>query len=110
MTIQVRAEQAVRSVCPIYGISFGNLTDKATWRIDFKEYATTEQRDAAQAAIDAFDPNAPEAPPATTDEVDAINRRLRARELEELAAEIAKLPADQQEVFRRIQRLLPETP
>lgn len=46
---------AVAAVCPIHGVSVGRSNDKATWRIDFKDEATAEQRAAAQAVIDAFD-------------------------------------------------------
>lgn len=55
MNIQGKAQAAVDAVCPNFGISFGRLDDKTTWRIDFKPEATAEERAAAQAAIDAFD-------------------------------------------------------
>lgn len=48
-------DAAIKAVAPIHGISVGRKDDKATWRIDFKEEATAEQRAAAQAVIDAFD-------------------------------------------------------
>jgi hypothetical protein len=51
-------DQQVRAVCPIFGISCGSLTDKATWRIDFADAATAPQRTAAQAVLDGFDMNA----------------------------------------------------
>jgi hypothetical protein len=56
MTLQVAVDQAVRAVCPIHGVSFGSLTDKTKWRIDFKDEATTEQRAAASAVVAGFDP------------------------------------------------------
>jgi hypothetical protein len=36
---------------PIAGVSVGNPSDKATWRIDFKPEATAGQRSAAQSVI-----------------------------------------------------------
>ena len=45
---------AVASVCPIYGVSIGRADDKTTWRIDFKDEATSEQRAAAAATVAAF--------------------------------------------------------
>lgn len=42
----------------ISGVSVSNEADKRTWRIDFADAATPDQRTAAQAALDAFDPNA----------------------------------------------------
>ena len=50
---------AIRSVCPIDGVSVGTWDDKQTWRIDFKPEATTEERAAAQGVVDAFDPTVP---------------------------------------------------
>lgn len=40
------------------GVSIGNASDKSTWRIDFFESATPEQRASAQAIILALDYNA----------------------------------------------------
>lgn len=50
---------AVAAVCPIDGVSICNIADKSTWRIDFKEAASANQRAAASAALLEFDPNAP---------------------------------------------------
>jgi hypothetical protein len=55
--IAAKLDAALRSVCPIDGVSIGRKDDKATWRIDFKDEATSEQRTAAQAVLDAFDPD-----------------------------------------------------
>lgn len=48
-------DAAIRAVCPIDGVSFGKPDDKQTWRIDFKDIATPEQRVAAQSVVDGFD-------------------------------------------------------
>jgi hypothetical protein len=45
----------IAAVAPILGVSIGNENDKQTWHIDFQPQATTQQRAAAQAVIDAFD-------------------------------------------------------
>lgn len=56
MSIAQKVERAIRAVCPnITGVSLGVIGDKATWRVDFTAEATQEQREGAQAAIDAFD-------------------------------------------------------
>ena len=57
-----KLDAAIRAVCPIHGVSIGKKDDKSTWRIDFKDEATTEQGASAQAVIDAFDPVAAEQP------------------------------------------------
>lgn len=59
MSIADKVEAAIKAVCPINGVSIGRVNDKSTWRIDFKDEATQEQRQAAQAALDAFNPEAP---------------------------------------------------
>lgn len=53
--------EEVAKVAPIHGVSLGVLDDKATWRIDFNDEATQEQRAAGQNAMDAFDADAWEA-------------------------------------------------
>lgn len=50
----VELNQALKAVCPIDGVSVGQVADKSTWRIDFKPEATTEQRAAAQGVVDVF--------------------------------------------------------
>jgi len=54
MKIASKLNDAIRAVCPIQGVSIGNKDDKQTWRIDFKDEATTEQRAAAADVVDAF--------------------------------------------------------
>lgn len=56
MNITFKIDVAISAVAPIHGVSIGNVDDKKTWRIDFKDEATPEQRAAAQAVIEAFDP------------------------------------------------------
>jgi hypothetical protein len=53
-TLQERVTNAVSAVCPNDGISFGNLTDKHSWSIQFCPEATPEQLAAAQSVIDEF--------------------------------------------------------
>lgn len=61
--IAQKLNAAIAAVCPIHGVSIGvssgRVADKATWRIDFKDEATTQQKAAAQAALEAFDPADP---------------------------------------------------
>jgi hypothetical protein len=54
MTLETQFDQAVKAVCPISGVSFGNLADKATWVIQFKPEATAQQIADAEAVKDAF--------------------------------------------------------
>lgn len=42
---------------PIDGVSINDLDDKSTWRIDFKEEATSDQIVAANSILQSFDPN-----------------------------------------------------
>jgi hypothetical protein len=54
MYLQIAVDQAVKAVCPVYGISFGDPANNTTWRIDFMDEATDEQRAAAQQVVDNF--------------------------------------------------------
>lgn len=47
-------DAAVKAVCPIYGVSLGRLEDKSTWRIDFMEGATDEQKSKAAEVLASF--------------------------------------------------------
>lgn len=49
-----KLDKAIKTVCPIDGVSIGRKDDKSTWRIDFRPEATQTQRDAAQAILSAF--------------------------------------------------------
>lgn len=44
----------LRRVAPITGVAIGDTVDKSTWRVDFADGATPEQRDAAAAVITSF--------------------------------------------------------
>ncbi len=50
-----RIHGTVAALAPVVGVSVGTLGDSSTVRIEFAPAATTEQRAAAQAALDAFD-------------------------------------------------------
>ncbi len=54
MTLQIALDKAIKKVCPIYGISFKDVNDKTTWRIDFMPEASEEQRAAAQKVLQDF--------------------------------------------------------
>ena len=56
--IAAKLDAALKAVCPIHGVSIGRVNDKQTWRIDFRDEATAQQRAAAQDVLDAFDPEA----------------------------------------------------
>lgn len=45
------------------GVSFPDINDRRTWHIRFNDTATEQEREAAQAALDAFDPVAEAAKP-----------------------------------------------
>ena len=47
--------KAVAQVAPIVGISVGDPNDRDTWRIDFAEGVTDEEKAAAQAMLASFD-------------------------------------------------------
>lgn len=44
----------ISKVCPIVGVSIGDENDKATWRIDFKNEATKEQKQKAMTILNSF--------------------------------------------------------
>ena len=48
-------DSKISAVCPIFGVAIGRKDDKTTWRIDFKEEATSQQRAAAQQVLNDFD-------------------------------------------------------
>lgn len=49
----LRMHSAIEKVCPIHGVAYSN---DGTWRIDFVDEATAEQRSAAITVRDSFDP------------------------------------------------------
>lgn len=66
MSIASKLDAAIKAVCPIHGVSIGRADDKQTWRIDFADEATAEQREAAHGVLAAFDPNAADLPAAVS--------------------------------------------
>lgn len=60
--IALALTEAIQKICPIDGVSLGDIADKQTWNIAFRPDATNEQKAAAQAVVDSFDPNAPVVP------------------------------------------------
>ena len=46
---------ALALVAPIVGVSVGNSGDRSSWRIDFADGATDDQKSAAQGVIASFD-------------------------------------------------------
>ncbi len=52
-----RLHELIASLAPIDSVSIGRWNDKETWRIDFKEEATDEQKQLAQTTLENFDPN-----------------------------------------------------
>lgn len=104
MNIESSVDKAIKAVCPIQGVSFGTLTNKATWSIQFNDEATAQQRLDAQAVLDAFDAAAAEEP--AVESAAAMLGRQREAALEDLDAMIAALPAAQQKPLRLIQQLL----
>ncbi len=76
-------QQKVDAAAPNTGISIGRWNDKATWRIDFKDQATKEQRAAAQAAIDAFDMEAEQQILDTKEALEEIDALLKLRGIRE---------------------------
>ncbi len=45
----------VIAVCPITGVSVGDVADRTTWRVDYDPSATQPQRDAAANVVATFD-------------------------------------------------------
>lgn len=54
MSLQSYLDSQLKLICPILGVSFGNLDDKSTWVIQFSDACTQEQMTAAQAFVDSF--------------------------------------------------------
>jgi len=60
--IAAALDKALKAVCPIDGVSIGREDDKKTWRIDFRDGATAEQRASAADVLAAFDPSGVQEP------------------------------------------------
>lgn len=54
MAMQDYLDEEIKKICPIDGISFGKLDNKATWQVHFRNEATFEQRQRAQSFIEDF--------------------------------------------------------
>jgi hypothetical protein len=54
-TVAMRLQEAVNGVCPILGVSIGQMGIAATVRITFDPAATPAQQTAGQNAVTAFD-------------------------------------------------------
>lgn len=52
----VQLDAAIKTVCPIHGVSIGKWDDRATWRINFKDEATDAERKAAQKVLQSWVP------------------------------------------------------
>lgn len=50
-----KLHSAIAAVCPIHGVSVGDVNDKNTWVVSFKDEATSEQKAAAQSVINNMD-------------------------------------------------------
>ena len=50
----VELDQALKAVCPVHGVSVGNMATPSTWRINFKTNATPAQRAAATAVLATY--------------------------------------------------------
>jgi hypothetical protein len=55
MSMEAALDEKIREVCPIDGISFGDLKKKETWKIDFLPNATLEQKLAAAKVLKEFE-------------------------------------------------------
>lgn len=54
MNLETALDEMIKRICPVHGISFGNINNRKTWRIDFTEEATDEQKNSAMKAMDEF--------------------------------------------------------
>ena len=57
MRLEAVIQEKIQAVCPIYGISFGRLDDKSTWRINYEERATKEEKAKAEEVLNNFEWN-----------------------------------------------------
>lgn len=55
MNLASELHNYISKVCPIDGVSIGNKSDPSTWRPQFKEGTTDEQKKAANEAVMSFD-------------------------------------------------------
>lgn len=57
LAISRTIDESLKAVCPIKGMRFAKIEDKSTWKINFQECATDEQKKAAFDVLAAFDPS-----------------------------------------------------
>lgn len=54
----VDIDQAIKALpCPIHGLYIGDLNDKSTWRVDYKDEATDKEKAKAVKYIEEVDVN-----------------------------------------------------
>lgn len=76
--IAAQLHAAIAAVCPIHGVSIGRKDDKATWRIDFADEATKQQKVAARLTLSTFDVAAARAAEqAKRDRAAAVDAKMR---------------------------------
>ena len=85
-----RLDQAIRSVCPIDGVSIGRKNDKSTWRIDFKPEAAGAQKLAARNILNSFEFD--EKAAAAAEEVKAKLREIDFASIRSLREYVASQP------------------
>ena len=56
MNLAADLDKMLKEICPIDGVSLGEIGDKSTWRIDFHVLASNAQRTAARVFLENFDP------------------------------------------------------
>lgn len=95
--------KALGQIAPIHGVSIGRRNDKSTWRIDFKDEATAEQRAAAQAVIDAFDAEKVVHNAGIDAQITAVEAQITQRMLRDAAA--GNPPKEYRELVARIDEL-----
>jgi hypothetical protein len=54
MNMEAALDEKIKEVCPIDGISFGDTNKRETWKIQFSENATLEQKLAATKVMQEF--------------------------------------------------------
>lgn len=57
MTLLKKLTDRISEIAPIEGVGLGNINDKSTWRIDFKNSATDEQKMTANNFLQSYDVN-----------------------------------------------------
>lgn len=79
MSLAATLDAAIKAVCPICGVSVGDVNDKSTWTYHCLPEATDAQRAAANAVIAAFDPASvppPFPPPNATELIVVLKQKF----------------------------------